>query len=91
MWGLTAPRGFESRPFRQTMPLQGSTTVPANPRPSKSAWPTTCRWASLLVYTGTRASLQPGETLYAVVQQAADGSLSVSRVQVSKDGFKPAQ
>jgi hypothetical protein len=40
---------------------------------------------------GTRADLRVGEYVYAVVQKAADGSLTVPRIQVSKDGVKPAQ
>jgi hypothetical protein len=40
---------------------------------------------------GTRADLKVGEYVFAVVQQAADGSLVVPRIQVSKDGVKPPQ
>jgi hypothetical protein len=40
---------------------------------------------------GTRADLKVGETIFAVVQTAADGSLVVPRIQVSKDGVKPPQ
>jgi len=38
---------------------------------------------------GSRADLVAGEYVFLVVQQAADGTLSAARVQVSKDGVKP--
>jgi hypothetical protein len=40
---------------------------------------------------GTRADLKPGEYVFATLQRATDGSLSVPRVQVSRDGVRPAQ
>jgi len=40
---------------------------------------------------GTRADLVPGEYVFATAQAAANGTLTVARVQVSKDGVKPAQ
>lgn len=40
---------------------------------------------------GTRADLKVGEYVFATVQKAADGSLVVPRIQVSKDGVKPPQ
>lgn len=40
---------------------------------------------------GTRADLKPGEYVFAVVQKGADGTLTVPRIQVSKDGVKPPQ
>lgn len=40
---------------------------------------------------GTRADLVPGEYVFAVAQAAADGTLTATRVQVSKDGVKPPQ
>ena len=40
---------------------------------------------------GARSDLKLGEYVFAVVQKAADGSLSVPRIQVSKDGVKPPQ
>jgi len=38
---------------------------------------------------GARADLIVGEYVFLVAQQAADGTLSAARVQVSKDGVKP--
>lgn len=38
---------------------------------------------------GTRADLVPGEYVFIGAQAAADGALSASRIQVSKDGVKP--
>jgi len=38
---------------------------------------------------GARADLVVGEYVFLVAQQAADGTLSAARVQVSKDGVKP--
>jgi hypothetical protein len=40
---------------------------------------------------GSIADLKAGEYVFAVVQKAADGMLSVPRIQVSKDGVKPPQ
>jgi hypothetical protein len=40
---------------------------------------------------GTRADLVVGEYVFIVAPQAADGTLSAARVQVSKDGVKPPQ
>jgi hypothetical protein len=40
---------------------------------------------------GSRADLVVGEYVFIVAQQAADGTLSAARVQVSKDGVKPPQ
>jgi hypothetical protein len=40
---------------------------------------------------GTRADLAVGEYVFIGAQQAADGTLSAARVQVSKDGVKPPQ
>ncbi len=40
---------------------------------------------------GTRADLIVGEYVFIGAQQAADGTLSAARVQVSKDGVKPPQ
>jgi hypothetical protein len=40
---------------------------------------------------GTRADLKVGEYVFAVVQKGADGTLTVPRVQVSKNGVKPPQ
>jgi len=40
---------------------------------------------------GTRADLVPGEYVFATAQAAANGTLTVARIQVSKDGVKPAQ
>lgn len=40
---------------------------------------------------GTRADLKAGEYVFAVVQKGADGTLTVPRIQVSKDGVKPPQ
>jgi hypothetical protein len=40
---------------------------------------------------GTRADLVVGEYVFLVAPQAADGTLSAARVQVSKDGVKPPQ
>jgi hypothetical protein len=41
--------------------------------------------------TGTRADLVPGEYVYVAAQAAANGALTATRVQVSKDGVKPGQ
>ncbi|HKE39588.1 MAG TPA: hypothetical protein VKG21_07110 [Casimicrobiaceae bacterium] len=38
---------------------------------------------------GSRTDLVVGEYVFLVAQQAADGTLSAARVQVSKDGVKP--
>jgi hypothetical protein len=40
---------------------------------------------------GARADLVVGEYVFIVAQAAADGTLSATRVQVSKDGVKPPQ
>ena len=40
---------------------------------------------------GTGADLVPGEYVFVVAQVEADGALRAARVQVSKDGVKPAQ
>ena len=40
---------------------------------------------------GTRADLVPGEYVFVAAQVGADGAMSAARVQVSKDGVKPAQ
>ena len=40
---------------------------------------------------GTRADLKAGEYVFATVQKAADGSLTTPRIQVSRDGVRPAQ
>lgn len=40
---------------------------------------------------GTLADLQPGESVFAVVQKAADGALKVLRIQVGRNGVKPPQ
>ena len=40
---------------------------------------------------GSRADLVVGEYVFIGAQQAADGTLSAARVQVSKDGVKPPQ
>jgi hypothetical protein len=40
---------------------------------------------------GSRADLKPGEYIFTIAQQAADGKLAVQRVSVSKDGVKPPQ
>jgi len=40
---------------------------------------------------GTRADLVPGEYVFATTQAAANGTLTVARVQVSKDGVRPPQ
>ena len=40
---------------------------------------------------GTRADLVPGQYVFIGAQVAADGSLSTTRIQVSKDGVKPPQ
>ena len=40
---------------------------------------------------GSRADLIVGEYIFTVAQQAADGTLSAARVQVSKDGVRPPQ
>jgi hypothetical protein len=40
---------------------------------------------------GTRADLVPGEYVFTVAQTGADGTLTTTRVQVSKDGVKPPQ
>jgi hypothetical protein len=40
---------------------------------------------------GARADLVVGEYVFIGAQQAADGTLSAARVQVSKDGVKPPQ
>ncbi len=38
-----------------------------------------------------RSLLVPGAYIFAAAQVAADGKLTASRIQVSKDGVKPAQ
>ena len=38
-----------------------------------------------------RSYLRPGEYIFAVAQVAADGTMTVSRVTVSKDGVRPPQ
>jgi len=40
---------------------------------------------------GTRADLVPGEYVFLTAQAAPDGALTVARVQVGKDGVRPAQ
>ena len=40
---------------------------------------------------GERAMLRPGEWVFLVAQAAADGSLSVSRITVGRDGVRPPQ
>jgi hypothetical protein len=40
---------------------------------------------------GDRSLLVPGATFFAGVQKGADGKLSTARIQVSKDGARPAQ
>jgi hypothetical protein len=40
---------------------------------------------------GSRGDLVVGEYIFAVAQQAADGTLTVPRLQVSKDGVRPPQ
>ena len=40
---------------------------------------------------GTRADLKSGEYIFAVAQAAADGTMNVQRVSVSKDGVRPPQ
>jgi hypothetical protein len=40
---------------------------------------------------GTRADLVAGEYVFTVAQVAPDGTMTVSRIQVSKDGVKPPQ
>ena len=49
--------------------------------------------ATALVRTvpGTRADLKVGEYIFAGAQAGADGALSASRIQVSKDGVRPPQ
>jgi len=41
--------------------------------------------------SGDRSLLVPGATIFTAVQQGADGKLSTARIQVSKDGARPAQ
>jgi hypothetical protein len=40
---------------------------------------------------GDRSLLVPGATIFSGVQKGADGKLSTGRIQVSKDGARPAQ
>ena len=40
---------------------------------------------------GDRSALKPGETIFTSARAEADGKMSVQRIQVSKDGFKPPQ
>jgi len=40
---------------------------------------------------GSRSDLVAGEYIFAVAQQAADGTLTAPRLQVSKDGVRPPQ
>src|SRR5262245_52964731 len=40
---------------------------------------------------GVRGDLVPGEYIFTVPQAGADGKLTASRIQVSKDGVKPPQ
>lgn len=40
---------------------------------------------------GTVADLKVGEAVFAIVQRAADGALSVARIQVGRDGVTPPQ
>ena len=40
---------------------------------------------------GTRADLKPGEYIFAVAQTGGDGTMTVQRVSVSKDGVRPPQ
>jgi len=40
---------------------------------------------------GTRADLAPGEYVFIAAQAGSDGALRAARIQVSKDGVKPAQ
>ncbi|MEO8674343.1 MAG: hypothetical protein ABI569_02115 [Casimicrobiaceae bacterium] len=39
----------------------------------------------------TPSDLLPGEYVFATAQAAADGALTVARIQVSKDGVKSPQ
>jgi hypothetical protein len=38
---------------------------------------------------GSRADIKPGETIFAVVKPGADGTLTIIRMVISKDGVKP--
>lgn len=38
---------------------------------------------------GSRADLKPGEQIFAVATQSADGALTAPRISVSKDGVRP--
>jgi hypothetical protein len=38
---------------------------------------------------GSRADLKPGEHIFAVATQNADGTLTAPRISVSKDGVRP--
>ena len=40
--------------------------------------------------SGERSALKPGETIFTIARVEADGKLVSQRVQVSKDGVKPA-
>ena len=40
---------------------------------------------------GTRADLKPGEYIFAGAQEAADGTITAPRIQVSKNGVRPPQ
>ena len=40
--------------------------------------------------SGERSALKPGETIFTIARVQADGKLVSQRVQVSKDGVKPA-
>ena len=39
---------------------------------------------------GDRSALKPGETIFTTARVEADGKLSTQRIQVSKDGVRPA-
>ncbi len=39
---------------------------------------------------GDRLALKPGETIFTTARMEADGKLSTQRIQVSKDGVRPA-
>ena len=39
---------------------------------------------------GDRSALKPGETIFTSARVESDGKMSVQRIQVSKDGARPA-
>jgi hypothetical protein len=45
----------------------------------------------VMAVAADRTALRPGEHVFLSAQSAADGTLSASRIQVSKDGVKPPQ